>query len=162
MSKIAGSMFDIDKVNFLLIFHWGEFCRAAMGDGWPVDYFNLARIAADRTWGRGGRGGSTGWQKKTDLESYMQLLNFQVEGSGEEDVSSDEKWVRVKIWLRVEYLRFKVYAFKRSGLGWLWFKYLVRVLICLWLRYLPGWGEGSKDKGGRRRIQGIKFELHFL
>ena len=36
-------------------------------------------------------------KKKTDLESYMQLHNFQVEGSGEEDVSSDEKWVRVKL-----------------------------------------------------------------
>ena len=47
--------------------------------------------------GEEGEGGEVQVDKKTDLESYMQLLNFQVEGSGEEDVSSDEKWVRVKI-----------------------------------------------------------------
>ena len=47
--------------------------------------------------GEEGEGGEVQVDKKTDLESYMQLHNFQVEGSGEEDVSSDEKWVRVKI-----------------------------------------------------------------
>ena len=47
--------------------------------------------------GEEGEGGEVQVDKKTDLESYKQLLNFQVEGSGEEDVSSDEKWVRVKI-----------------------------------------------------------------